>query len=161
MPREIESIAQAATMLGLDKIRNWASMLALCSLPAKPRFLCINSLVRSQMTLLLADAISTKETVPSDAMFSMSMISTMDAFLDLTIAEVVETLILAPKLRSAILQYDGTEGLLLQTAIAFEHGTFDKVEWDNLSKLGITREQVSDAYLQSLAFGAEQIKQLM
>ena len=160
LPREVESIRQAATMLGLEKIRNWASMLALCSLPAKPKALCLNTLMRGRMVQVLADLLPSSVGISGESMYTCAMVSTMDAFLDLPLPEVVNSLGLGEEIRDAILSFKGSRGLLLKTAIDFGQGDMDAIDWDALSDLGIDKAAVSDAYLEGLRWSADQIKQL-
>lgn len=160
LPKEVESIRQATAFLGLEKIRNWASLLALCSLPAKPRALCMNTLMRGRMVQLLADEMPQADGVTGDSMFTTAMVSTMDAFLDMPISDVVESLGLAKEIQTAILDYAGTRGLLMKTAISYERGDLAEIDWQALDSLGISQACVADAYMNALHWSAEQIKQL-
>ncbi len=159
MPRKIDSIQQAITLLGLDKIRNWASLLALSTLPSKPKALCMNTLVRSHMAQMLADGLSDSK-LNCESMFSAGMISTMDAFLDQPLKKVIASLSLSKELSDVILSHEGLAGLILKTAICFEKADFANVDWQALQQQGLDSEKIYEVYVDSIRWAADTIKQL-
>lgn len=159
MPQKIDSIQQAITLLGLDKIRNWASLLALSSLPSKPKALCLNTLIRSHMAQTLAKNTNNCK-LGSEGMFTAGMISTMDAFLDQPLKKVVASLNLSNDLSEVILYHSGLAGLILKTAIYFEKAEFSQVDWQQLQQEGLDSEQVFEAYVDSIRWAADTVKEL-
>lgn len=78
--REITSIRQALTFLGMEKIRSWTHLLSLSKLDSKPTALFTTTMVRARFGQLLADQVRSKG-VHGDSQFTIGLLSTLDAFL--------------------------------------------------------------------------------
>jgi EAL and modified HD-GYP domain-containing signal transduction protein len=155
--REITSVRQALSMLGLDKIRSWTQLLALSNLENKPADLFTTTMIRARFGQLLAELTQRAE-LPGEAQFTIGLLSTLDAFLGLELEEVLKTIAVPDSMREAILQHQGDDGLLLAVALAYEHADWDAIDWDQLERLGIDAQQAQQAYLSSVQWADENLQ---
>lgn len=118
LPRKIESIAQAAVVLGQRRLRDMATLLALTGLDDKPQALIHTVLTRARVCALLApDGRGNAETA-----FTVGLFSGLGAMMDQPLDKVLEQLPLADEIRVAILDQEGPFGQLLAAAMALETG---------------------------------------
>jgi len=155
---KIDSIQMALTLLGLEKIRSWGSLLTLTEMSSKPRIVCINALARSQMCKMLAELFAITE-MRGDSLFTAGLLSTMDIFLDMPMENIVNSLSLSKWLKDTILNRTGNMGLILNTAVAYEMSALDTIDWDKLNKFNIKPGDVQSCYLESLKWATETAEQ--
>ncbi|MBL4827456.1 MAG: HDOD domain-containing protein [Spongiibacteraceae bacterium] len=155
----VDSIQLAISLLGISKVRSWASLLSMASQSDKSQALCLNSMVRAHMVELLGNRISC-DGFTSDRLFGAGLISTLDAFLDISLEEVADHLILAQDMRDVILQHKNTPGLLLDTAINFEQARLGNVNWSGLASIGLESDVIEQDYLESVLWADKNVKGL-
>jgi c-di-GMP phosphodiesterase len=155
--REIKSIRQALALLGLEKIRSWAQLLALSSLDNKPAALFNAAMVRARFGQLLAERANSSE-LQAESQFTVGLLSTLDAFLGMEMAEVLNSIAVSETMRDAILQQQGESGLLLALTISYERADWDAIDWSALKLLGIDSEIAQQAYLSSLQWADENLQ---
>lgn len=164
LEREVESLRQAILLLGLQKLRNWVNLLALSNLGGKPHELSITALTRARFCELLGERISgTSHTHNShiEGFFTVGLLSTLDAFLDVPIEEVLTHLSLRPPLKEAILGSDNPEGMVLKLVQAHERGEWNKIDWTKLTELNITPETFSLDYVEAIRWVNETMEGLL
>lgn len=156
----ITSVQKALTMLGLDKVRAWGSLMALTEMSDKPKIICMNALIRAQMCKLLAqELLSTPARI--DSLFTLGLLSTMEMFLDISMAEVVKLLELPEWMGAALVNRSGNAGLILSTVIAYETCDFDAVDWQSLKAIGLGEREVQSAYQVGIIWAAGLVDELM
>lgn len=143
--REIHSLRDAITMLGISQIQRWATLLSLYESTEKPLELSAATLVRAHMCLLIAEILSPNDT---DLCFTAGLFSTLDAFMDAPIEEVLAELPLSRDLVDAITEGTGPAGRILQSVIAYEEARWEDV--DLWRYPGFNEEKMARAYTQSL-----------
>jgi EAL and modified HD-GYP domain-containing signal transduction protein len=144
--REINSIHQAITILGLRTIKTWVTIIAQSRFDDKPYELMITSLIRARMCELLAEAQQLKH----ESVFVVGLFSTLDALLDKPMDEVLEELPLTEEVNDAILNHAGPLGQVLQCVIAYEQG-----DWDRIPDLNLDNQTLKNAYLDSIQWTRE------
>ncbi len=132
--REVESISHAAKMVGIARIRLWASLLAFAKMEDKPRELMITAIVRAAMCERLAA--SAKEE-PKEMFFTVGLLSVLEALLDCSMEEALEKLPLVREIRSALLRGEGAAGEALACALAYERSQWDAVQYKDLGSMTI------------------------
>ena len=152
LPRKIDSIHQAITLLGLKTVKFLITIMAQSKFDDKPYELMITSLVRARMCELVAADIG----VEHDSIFVVGLFSTLDALLDKPMNEVLESLPLSAEVNQAILIKQGPLGDVLHSVMAYEKGA-----WDELNRLPITNHQLKSNYLQALQWTREAGKQML
>lgn len=113
----IDTIKRAITILGIDGIKKWATILCLRNLSAKPLELIRIGLVRAKLAELIA--IKNKANNPN-SYFLMGMLSIVDSLLDSSMEDAIQTLPLSTEIINALLNKDGEMGQLLASIIEHE-----------------------------------------
>lgn len=148
LPRTIESLHQAITLLGLDIIKNWVNLLAMANLGDKPRELSVAALTRARLCESLGCLI--RRTEREDSYFTLGLLSTLDAFMDMPMEALLANLSLSEPLSQALLHHRGQEGRILATVERYEQGQWDRIDWAFLEGCGITPERLAQLYLDAL-----------
>ena len=139
LPRTVESVREALTLLGTATVRRWAIVVALAQAAgAAPDELVELALQRARMCEVLGGS---RELDAHDGHFTVGLFSVADALLDLPMEEVLEELPFSDEIRAALIDREGPKGELLETVVAYERGEFptddgslqgaygDAVEW--------------------------------
>jgi EAL and modified HD-GYP domain-containing signal transduction protein len=156
--RDVESLRQAIMLLGLNKLKNWVNLLALSNLSGKPHELSIAALTRARMCEMISTRLN--ERGRPDSYFTVGLLSTLDAFLDTPLEELLRNLSLSEALNQAMLTHSGPEGLVLQVVQAHEQGHWQDIDWNRLEELGLTSESLAEIYLDALHWVAETMNSL-
>lgn len=136
---EITSLQMAVSLLGQRRIRSLASMLVLTKLDDKPHALHKLALARGYLCQELADILLDDPT----AGFMVGLFSSLDAFFDCPLDQVLDDIPLHMTLRQAILEHKGPVGLILSTVLHLECGELNRLDWPALTELGLAPEQLS------------------
>lgn len=153
LARKVDSVQQALTILGLDKVRSWGMLLVLSDIPSKPKVLSSNALIRAYMCQSLGRHLSLNDY--QDVLFTMGLISTLDVFLDLSLEVIVESLDLTDWVKKTLLYREGSMGLILNTAIFYEKAEFSNVNFDRLNQLDVSASDIQTCYQDSILRTAE------
>ena len=151
LPKKVDSINRAVTLLGLTKIKSWASVISMSQMTDKPHALMLTALIRAKMCEQLAENFGNSD---SEQYFTVGLFSTLDAFFDRDMPTVLETLPLVEDITDAILFQKGQLGKILQSTIAHEQADWDHIDWDTLGDLGITPDEMEIAYINSIRWSA-------
>lgn len=149
--REVESVAQAVVLLGLEQVRKWATVISLDSHTGKPEELTRNLLTRAHMCELIAN----KQKRPQASSYFMAgMMSGIHLLLDIPQDELLEQLPLADDIKLAIADYSGPIGDLLSQVLCYEGGEWDKLPSD------FDGELYENAYREGLRLTRESMQAL-
>ncbi len=122
LPRTVESVREALTLLGTATVRRWATVVALVTAADDaPDELVELALQRARMCEVLGGS---RELDAADGHFTVGLFSVADALLDSPMDEVLETLPFSDEIRTALLTREGPKGELLNTVVAYERGEF-------------------------------------
>jgi EAL and modified HD-GYP domain-containing signal transduction protein len=147
LAQPVRSIRQAVMMLGLERVRVCAAMLILASIDSKPHELIVTSLQRARCCQLLGALDGDHD---EHELFTVGLLSLLDAFLDQPLAEILENLPLAEDVKAALLQHAGGLADVLDAAIALEH-----MDEETLRECGLDRGKSSHAYVEALRWTRE------
>ncbi len=125
LPRTVESVREALTLLGTATVRRWAMVMALASASDAPEELVELALQRARMCEVLG---GNRELNAADAAFTVGLFSVADALLDAPMEDVLETLPFSDEIRAALLRREGPNGELLNTVVAYEQAEFPAQE---------------------------------
>ncbi|PCI69934.1 MAG: diguanylate phosphodiesterase [Piscirickettsiaceae bacterium] len=137
----IGTIKHAITILGMDGIKKWATILCLRSLSTKPLELIRVGLVRAKLAELIA--IKNNENNPN-SYFLMGMLSIVDSLLNSSMEDAIKTLPLAAGIINALLNKSGDMGQVLTSIIEHEQ------------QLAVPTSNISDTYIEACLW-ADQI----
>lgn len=157
MAHQIESLAQSITLLGLDKIRNWATFILMASNQDKPKELSTISLCRAKMCELIGRDLNGRKF--AQICFTVGILSNLDAFLDMPLIELKDELSLAKNIEDALIHYSGIEGLVMNTARFYERGDWEIIDWIALEKLGVSPEKLNNWYLESISWAINMVQE--
>jgi EAL and modified HD-GYP domain-containing signal transduction protein len=127
LPRTVESVREALTLLGTATVRRWATVMALVSASDAPEELVELALQRARMCEVLG---GNRAVDASDGHFTVGLFSVADALLGSPMEDVLQTLPFSDEIQAALLRREGPKGELLTTVVAYEQGEFPTVESD-------------------------------
>lgn len=116
--QSVESIHQAVVLLGIDRIRDWATLINMDRFDSKPRELQREALTRAFFCEQLGLQLAPEE---SDRYFTIGLLSVLDALMDRSMAEVLDELPLCSDIKSALAEGAGLTGRILELTINYAH----------------------------------------
>ncbi len=155
---EISSIQHALSVLGLNRLRSWITLIALCNLTDKPAALQMTAMQRARMCERMAQQMNFQD---SELMFTAGMLSLLDAFFDRPMAELLDMLHLSGTLRATLEGGPVPESRLLQFVIGYEKAQWDPTLWHGLQEAGATPEHVREAYLEATQWAIATTRELL
>jgi len=144
----VSTVMQAVTLLGIDNVRSWTTMMILAQIGGKPRELFITALVRARFCQLIGE----RENGPGSELFALGLFSVVDALTDRPMASVVGSLPFPQEMRDALVTHSGP-GRLLDCVAAMEAGEFRLAR-----QLAAT---APERYLEALAWSSETARHLV
>lgn len=122
--RQVESVAEAVVLLGMEQVRKWTTLIATTANRNKPEELTRILLTRGHMCEMLAQS----EQLPNpSAFFMVGMMSGLHAMLDIGQETLLEQLPLSEDIKLALSRGEGTMGEVLKQVIAYESGNWDQL----------------------------------
>ena len=139
--QKIESIKQAVVLLGLKRVKAWATVMAMTSMKAQNKDLLVNAVVRAFMCQTL---VSHSGNSNPDSAFTVGTLSILDVLMRTPMNNILEKLPLSDEISEALLERKGELGKALDCAIAYEN-----LDWDNASFSGCDTDCLNEIYLNS------------
>ena len=121
LPRKIDSVREALTLLGTRAVRRWATVVALTAAADAPDQVVALALLRARMCELLGSGADEDD---RDGLFTVGLFSVADALLDAPMEEVLASLPLSDEITGALLRHEGRRGRILGTVLRYEQGRF-------------------------------------
>jgi len=153
LPRKIESIHTAVTLLGLKQLKHLASLIALANFDDKPSELLVMAMIRAKMAELLARQMAYSN---PDAAFTVGLFSTLEALFNMPMEELVRELPLSDEVVAALLYSAGTLGEILALVLNYEKG-----DWDQLRLQSDSDVDLAELYLQSVQWSEQSTSELL
>ena len=150
---KITSLQAAVALLGLDRVRSWASLLALSKMSDKSPALTLTTLVRAHLCEAVGRT-AIPETTAGQC-FVAGLLSTLDAYFDRELADVIDELPVTMSIRCAVVGQTGKLGALLRACIDYERGACSEVRWWALASLGVTPKFMEGHYRAALRVANE------
>jgi len=147
LARRVESLQQAMRYLGLKQLRTWISFMMFAGMQDKPDELLAVSLTRARMCELIAGDLGRDE---PNTYWTMGLLSTLDAFLDMEMSDVLKQLPLSNSLNAALLNGEGEKGAVLRCVIGHE-----RADWTVPEGVTLSDEQIQHAYQTALGWAQE------
>lgn len=139
---EVTSLRQAISLIGLDTMRGWMSLIMMSSLADKPPELTNIALQRARMAESMAKIYGQPQ---PEVFFLVGLFSVLDALMDQPMAQIVPALNLSPTIAAALLNYEGLHGFILRAIKAYENG-----DWATVKMLNIPDATMTNIYLDSI-----------
>ena len=147
LPRTVDSIGQAACMVGIDKLRMWVTLMSLASMEEKPFELLVTATVRAHMCEQLGRILQCE---PIEQCFTVGLFSVLDGFFDCELPEILESLPLSTEVSNALLERTGVLGEVLDCVMAFERG-----EWKPMQSSQVDLAVIQHAYLEAIQWSSQ------
>ncbi len=144
LSKNVDSIRQAACLVGLARLKTWATLLVMAGLDHKPLELLLIALVRAKMCEEIALSLKESDT---DDFFTVGLFSVLDALLDKPMEEVLTLVELSPSLRRGLLEHSGKLGDVLGYVLAYERG-----DWEAIQSQSLQMDILRQSYFAALAF---------
>lgn len=142
LPKRVEGIEQAACMVGIDRIRTWATLIIMSSGKNQPTEILVMALIRAKMCEGLGQRLGTHS--PEND-FTMGLLSVLDALYESSMEEILQNLPLPNEVAEALVFGTGTMGSMLHCVKAYEQG-----EWLELKHLQLAPATIRDIYLEAI-----------
>ncbi|MDQ6971540.1 MAG: EAL domain-containing protein [Mariprofundaceae bacterium] len=150
---EIDSIGHALILLGMNKLRVWFTMLLMSSISGnKPDALIILSFCRGRFLELLAEHRQEKQ--QGNDYFILGMFSLIEAMLDQSVEQALESISLPTLVREGLLNEASTASQRLGLLRAIENGEWDELE-ERCRSDGLDEDAVSSIYAESIRWADE------
>ena len=150
LPTKVDSISQAACLVGTEQLRIWAILISLSSIEEKPLELMTTAVIRGKMCEQLAMKMQQGST---DRFFMVGLFSVLDALFDCEMEDVLTKLPLLPEINEALLSGKGILGRVLQNVIAYEKGN-----WEEVSSGDLELSAIQEAYVNAIDSGGKLIE---
>lgn len=143
----VESIEHAVVLLGLQRIRSWATLVCLGELNDKPQELQTESFMRATMCEALGANISEEM---AQKCFSVGMLSSLDAWFDQPLSTLLSRLPLSADLNTALLKHEGVLGEILSTCLNYIHTHWHLIPEEGIQALDLGLVEITKAYEESI-----------
>jgi len=143
---EVTTISTAVSLLGINRLKSWACLLAMTKLEDKPKSLLLASLQRAEFCEQIANKVAPDQ---ADQFYMIGMLSCLELFFDVTIESVVHELPLAPDSIDALISRRGLAGLALDTALKYEKYKLTEVQWSKLQELDLKQPDLNTIFINS------------
>lgn len=151
MRREVSSLAHAISLLGLDQIRRWVMLFLSVAEEGQPQELTRAMLQRGRMCEVIAEMMEREHPMNH---FFVGLLSQLDALMAISMPELMEQIPLDSHLKRAILEYQGSEGEVLQNVEFYERGEFAHL------RLPLERPHLEVAYRHSISWALHVLTQM-
>jgi EAL and modified HD-GYP domain-containing signal transduction protein len=150
---QIRSIRHALTLLGMNELRKWTSLVALSGMGADRPSALMNSLViRAKFCEALAPLVGQQARALD--LFLMGLLSMIDTVLERPLPEILHQLAVSAEVKTALLSGGNQMRQILDLVVATEKGHWPRLSF-LASALKIPEDSVTEAYLQSLQWSQE------
>ncbi len=149
----IESIHHALVLLGEREVRRWVTLVAMSGMLAeRPVELLVCAVIRGRLCESLAK-LHRRDAIDLD-LFLLGMFSMLGAILEQPLEEALQGIPIDERIRAALLSGEGPLAELLQLAIAYEKG-----EWERTSALaghlGVAESQLPRLYADAVVWSSQ------
>ncbi|MEM6998978.1 MAG: HDOD domain-containing protein, partial [Pseudomonadota bacterium] len=128
---KMTSVNQAVVYLGIQRLKNWISLLAMSGNSNKPSELIQVGLVRAKMCELIAIE---RNFPDKDSYFIVGLFSILDAILDQPLDKILQKMPLDDDLNSALLEREGDKGKALWCSICCEQCIWDGIDYPDINQ---------------------------
>ncbi len=152
LKNKMTSIKQAVVYFGLQRLKNWASLMVIASNSNKSPELIHTGLVRAKMCELLAEEAGLPE---KDAYFIVGLFSILDAVLDQPLETILSQMPLEESLNNALLNKDGDMGEALKCSISCE-----QCDWNDIHFRNIENYRLHEIHLDAMIWSQKSFSEL-
>lgn len=145
LARSISSVREAVVLLGQRRLRRWTMLLLLTGTDIPSSEHLQTAIVRAAMCEELAHWIPGCN---ADMAFTVGLLSALDILMEMPVREVLATLPVDERIRTAVLERGGTLGAILTCVCNYEQGDLDVP-----AELEVENWNVLTSYLAAVRYG--------
>ncbi|MCL2221948.1 MAG: HDOD domain-containing protein [Oscillospiraceae bacterium] len=150
MPKEIESLRTAVTILGQKEVKRWATAaISIRLADDRPNEVTKLSLIRARFAENLARAFDLA--IFSQSLFMLGLFSLIDVILELPMEQAVDQIAVDEQVKEALVKNEGDYYKVLQFINAYEHA-----DWDEIAilmvKHNLQLDDVTSAFVDALVW---------
>lgn len=136
--REIDSLREALTLIGLDALKKWAMLILMANYnDSSPRELNTISIVRAHM----CEELARRGGLNPHQAFTAGLLSTLEEVMDTPMVELLDSVTLSVPIKLALDNYEGALGRLLHQVVSYNEG-----QWDTLDTAPLSHKDFAEAY---------------
>ena len=154
--RHINTLAEALTLLGRDQFQRWLQILLYATPGATVEFnspLLQMATTRGKlMELMTRKMPQSQRGGGAEASFSVGIMSLMDALFSMSMYDVLETVVVAPEVREALLERAGVLGEMLKVIELLENPKRGSQLGKSLKSLGLTVKEVREIEIEAFSW---------
>ncbi len=120
IPKRVENLKEAVNYMGLKRLKFWVNMMMMSSMEDVPDELLVVALVRAKFLEGMAEKMGRPES--KDNYFMVGLFSTLNSFLKMPMADVVEQLPLSEEVKQALVDQSGDMGSAIWVIRSLEQG---------------------------------------
>ena len=139
---KIQSILHAVTLLGINSVRTWASLLLMSNVSDKPDYLFYTALERAKMCETLC---ATRDATMKEAAFLTGLFSVIDILFNQSMESLLCKISLSDEIKEALLKRTGLLGTILMSVISYQQGN-----WIEALLGGFEPDNIQNAFLGSI-----------
>jgi c-di-GMP-related signal transduction protein len=149
----ITSVRHALSLLGLEAIRKWVSLVTLAGMgEKKPEALVVASVVRAKFCESIGRASGQGQNATE--LFLMGLFSLIDAILDKPMEKLLYALPISSEIRETLLGNQSHYRAVYDLVCAYERSRWDQVS-DLADSVCMNEELLAEAYIESVAWARE------
>lgn len=119
LPRQLNSVQQAAIFFGVTRMRNWIETMSMCSMDDHPPELLRAALIRAHMCEKFAAG---AQSLSPETAFTVGLFSLLDTLMCAPMDFLLSHLRLVPEISDALTDRSGPYGVVLKQIMAWEAG---------------------------------------
>ncbi len=123
---QVESVQQALTLLGLDTIRHWVTVLSIAGMDFgdnSPELFLV-MLTRARFCELVSKEAGLEK---PGTYFTIGLLSAIDVLMNADMEKIIGELPLTDEVKAALIRHEGVGGDILRTAMALEQGLMNEI----------------------------------
>jgi c-di-GMP-related signal transduction protein len=152
----ITSVRHALSLLGLESIRKWVSLVTLAGMGEdKPEALVVSSVIRGKFCESIGQA--GNQSQHATELFLMGIFSLIDAILDKPMESLLYALPISSEIRDTLLGKESRYQPIYRLVCAYERSNWDQVS-SLAESLCVSEESVAEAYVEAVAWAQELTK---
>ncbi|MBC7453090.1 MAG: EAL domain-containing protein [Massilia sp.] len=154
--RHINTLSEALTMLGRDQFQRWLQILLYATPGATVEFnspLLQMATTRGKLMELMTRKMPLHQRGGgAEASFSVGIMSLMDALFSMSMQDILDTVVVAPEVREALLERAGVLGEMLKVIELLENPKRGSQLGKSLKSLGLTVKEVREIEIEAFSW---------
>lgn len=153
--RHIDSLAEALVVLGRDQLQRWLQILLYAAPGANVEFnspLLQMATTRGKLMELMARKMPNMQGPCAEAGFTVGIMSLMDALFSMSMADILETVAVAPDVRAALLEREGHLGEMLKIVELVENPKRGAQLHKLLKAIGLSVKEMREIELEAFSW---------